>query len=70
MHNPRIVVRDRILVVLAGRRSRLDGVDQQSGAIEGGAEAGDQGAQFDVGTDDEGTCGAAEDVGGGGLGEG
>ena len=73
MHDPRIVVRNRVLVVLARRRGRHDGVDEQSGAVEGGAEAGDEGALFDAvgtGADGEGAGGAAEDVGGGGLGEG
>ena len=70
MHDPCVVVRDGILIVLARVRGRLDGVDEQSGAVEGGAEAGDEGAEFDVAADGEGARGAAEDVGGGGLGEG
>lgn len=70
MHDARVVVRGRVLIVLARRSCGLDGVDEQSGAVESGAEAGDEGAEFDVGADGEGTGGAAEDVGGGGLGEG
>ena len=70
MHDPRIVVRSRIPVVLIRGASRHDGVDQQSGAVEGGAEASDEGALFDIGAEGERAGGAAEDVGGGGLGEG
>ena len=64
------MIRDRILIVLARRTARHDGFDQQRGAVESGAEAGDEGASFDVGIEGEGTGGAAEYVGGGGFGEG
>ena len=71
MHDPRVVIRDGVLIILAGRGGGRDGVDEEGGAIERGAEAGDEGAEFDVGArDGEGARGAAEDVGGGGLGEG
>lgn len=70
MHDASVVVRDRILVILARRRGGLHGVNEKGGAVEGGAEAGDEGAEFDVGADGEGAGGAGEDVGGGGLGEG
>ena len=71
MHDPRIMIRDRILIILARLCGRGDGVNQESGAIERGAEAGDEGAEFDVGAcDGEGPRGAAEDVGGGGPCEG
>lgn len=70
MHDSRVVVRDGVLIVLAGRGGGLDGVDEEGGAVEGGAEAGDESAELDVGADGEGPRGAAEDVGGGGLGEG
>ena len=70
VHDARVVVRDRVLVVLARSGAGLDGVDEQGGAVERGAEAGDEGAEFDVGADDKGPRGAAEDVGRGGLGEG
>ena len=43
VHDARVVVRDRVLIVLARRSGRLDGVDQQGGTVKGGAEAGDQG---------------------------
>ena len=69
VHDPSIVVRDRILVVLARGPARDDGFDQQRGAVESGAEAGDEGAAFDAGAEGEGAGGAAEDVGGGGFGE-
>lgn len=70
MHDARVVIRNRILVVLARRSGRLDGVDEKGGAVESGAQAGDQSAEFYVGADDEGTRGAAEDISGGRLGEG
>lgn len=70
MHDARVMIRNRILIVLARRTARHDGLRQQRGAVEGGAEAGDEGASFDVGVEGEGTGGAAEDVGGGWFGEG
>lgn len=70
MHDARVVVRDGVLVVLGRGGGGLDGVDEEGGAVEGGAEAGDEGAEFDVRAHGEGARGAAEDVGGGGLGEG
>ena len=70
MYDSRVVIRDRILIILARRSGRLDGIDEKGGTVESGAEAGDQGAQFYIGANSEGTCGAAEDVGSGGLGEG
>ena len=71
MHDPRVMIRDGILIILARRRSGRDGVNEEGGAIERGAEAGDEGAEFDVRARvGEGAGGAAEDVGGGGFGEG
>ena len=65
------MIRDCVSIILARRRSGRDGVNEEGGAIERGAEAGDEGAEFDVrARDGEGAGGAAEDVGGGGLGEG
>ena len=71
MHDPRVVIRDDVPIILARRRGGHDRVDEEGGAVERGAEAGDEGAEFDVRADDgEGAGGAAEDVGGGGLGKG
>ena len=42
----------------------------EGGAVERGGEAGDEGGGFDVGANAEGARGAAEDIGGGGSGEG
>ena len=65
------MIRDGVPIILARRRGGRDGVDEEGGAVERGAEAGDEGAEFDVRADDgEGAGGAAEDVGGGGLGKG
>ena len=64
------MIGNRVLVVLARRTARHDGFDQQSGAVESGAEAGDQSPPFDVGVEGERTGRTAEDVGGGGFGEG
>ena len=65
------MIRDGVAIILAGRGGGRDGVDEEGGAVERGAEAGDEGAEFDVGArDGEGAGGAAEDVGGGGPGEG
>ena len=71
MHDPRVVIRNGIPIILARRRSGRDGVNEERGAVERGAEAGDEGAEFDVrARDGEGPGGAAEDIGGGGFGEG
>ena len=65
------MIGDGVPIVLARGGGGRDGVDEEGGAVERGAEAGDEGAEFDVPADDgEGAGGAAEDVGGGGLGEG
>ena len=70
VHDARVMIRGRVLIVLARRGIGQDGVDEQGGAVERSGEAGDEGAGFDVGADGEGARGAAEDVGGGGSGEG
>lgn len=71
MHDTRVVIRDSILVVLTWASARRYGIDEQGGAIEGGADACGQGAHFGgVGTTGgEGAGGTGEDVAGAGLGE-
>lgn len=64
------MVRHRILIVLRWGGTRRDRINEKGGAVEGSAEARDQGTLFYVRGGGERAGAAAENVGGGGLGEG
>ncbi len=69
MHDPRIMVRDPLLVVVVVR-IRLQRIAQQRAAVERRGEPRRDGAHFDVRAEDKGARAAAEDVGGGGFSKG
>ena len=69
MHDPRIVITDLILVIVATRRRDLVGVEQ-SGAVEFGIDARDDGVALGVGARGEGPGRRVEDVVRAGHGEG
>ena len=68
VYDPRVVVRDAVLVVIVVG-VWLQGIRQQRAAVEGCAESGGDGALFDVGSKDKWARAAAENVGCGWLSE-
>ena len=42
------MIRYGVPIILARRRGGRDGVDEEGGAVERGAEAGAEGAEFDI----------------------
>ncbi len=69
MHDPRIMVRDPLLVVVV-IRIRLQRIAQQRAAVERRGEPRRDGTHFDVRAENKGARAAAEDVGGGGFSKG
>lgn len=63
------MIRDRVGIILRRPRARGHVLHEQGAPVERGGEPRDQGATLDVGAGGEGARAAAEDVGGGGLGE-
>lgn len=68
MHNPRIMVRDPVLIVIIVR-VRLQRIAQQRAAVKRRAQPRRNRAHFDVRAEHKGARAAAEDVGGRGLAE-